>query len=219
MKLLLTSGGFTNKSIANALLELAGKPFKELKFAFVPTAANADMGDKSWLVNDLANIRKLGLKNLDIVDISALPKKIWLLRLEAADVLFFSGGVTPHLMYWLKRSGLAKILPKLLKTRVYGGISAGSMVAGPSIALSNRDKSLYYEKWSGYKDEGGLSLVDFYVRPHLNTRFFPKAISSNFAKIAKEIKEPIYALDDNSAIKVDGDKVTVISEGKWEKFN
>ena len=34
MKLLLTSAGFTNKSIANALLELCGRPFSELKLDF-----------------------------------------------------------------------------------------------------------------------------------------------------------------------------------------
>ena len=55
MKLLLTSSGFTNKSIANALLEFAGKPFKELKLVFVPTAANVESGGKEWLINDLCN--------------------------------------------------------------------------------------------------------------------------------------------------------------------
>lgn len=94
MKLLLTSSGFTNKSIANSLLELSGKPFAELKLAFVPTAANIESGGKEWLINDLHNCNKLGFAEIDIVDISALPKENWEARLKAADVLMFSGGVT-----------------------------------------------------------------------------------------------------------------------------
>ncbi len=39
MKLLLTSNGLTNASIANALEELVGKPRNEIKVAFIPTAA------------------------------------------------------------------------------------------------------------------------------------------------------------------------------------
>ncbi|MBI2598621.1 Type 1 glutamine amidotransferase-like domain-containing protein [Candidatus Curtissbacteria bacterium] len=219
MKLLLTSGGITNKTIKKALADLVGKPFNKTSLAFIPTAANVEEGDKSWLIEDLSNIKKLKLKSIDIVDISALPKEMWLPRLEAVDILFFSGGVTPHLMYWLKKSGLADLLPKLLKTRVYAGISAGSMVTNPTIALGNKDKKIYYEKWFGYGSDEGLGLVNFYVRPHLNSRFFPNANNAYFAQVAKNIKEPIYALDDNMAIKIVGSKVEVVGEGKYLILN
>ena len=49
MKLLLTSSGFTNSSISDALLDLTKKPFNELNLAFIPTAANVEKGDKEWL--------------------------------------------------------------------------------------------------------------------------------------------------------------------------
>jgi len=150
MKLLLTSGGITNKSIAKALFELVGKKPEETTLAFIPTAANVGSSDKGWLIDDLYNLKQQNLKSIDIVDISALPEKVWLPRLEAADILFFSGGDTSHLMNWLEKSGLAKLLPDLLKTRVYAGISAGSIVAAPSLALSSKDKQLYYEKEFGY---------------------------------------------------------------------
>lgn len=101
---------------------------------------NIGSGDKGWFIEDLSNLKKQGLKSIDIVDISALPKKIWLPRLELTDVLFFSGGNSFHLMRWLDESGLAKLLPELLKTRIYAGISAGSMVTNPTLALSSKDK-------------------------------------------------------------------------------
>src|SRR3989338_7932302 len=111
MKLLLTSAGLTNASIANALFDLVGKKPEDTSLFFIPTAANVGSSDKEWLIDDLYNIKKQNFKNIDIVDISALPKEIWQPRLEEADVLFFGGGNTPHLMRWIIESGLKEILP------------------------------------------------------------------------------------------------------------
>src|SRR3989344_2541480 len=218
MKLLLTSNGLSNKSIAKALVDLVGKPAKETSLAFIPTAMNAGGGDKGWFIDDLSNIKKQNFKNIDIVDISALPKKIWLPRIEAADVLFFSGGNTSHLMRWLKESGLAKLLPELLKTRVYAGISAGSIVTNPTLTLSSKDKKIYYEEKFGYKNEKALGFVDFYIRPHFNSPYFPQARKEYLEKVAKDIPDIIYALDDNSALKVVDGKVEIISEGEYLEF-
>src|SRR3989344_7711298 len=104
MKLLLTSGGLTNESIINALKELTGKPLNKSKLAFIPTAANPEWGDKSWLVNDLINCKNLGLEEFDIVDISALEKNDWLKRLQNSDIMLVGGGLTWYLMDWVRKS-------------------------------------------------------------------------------------------------------------------
>jgi dipeptidase E len=215
MKLLLTSNGLSNPSIASALLELVGKTAESTVVSFIPTAMNVTLGDKGWFINDLSNIEKQNFKNIDIVDISALPKSIWLPRLEAADVLFFSGGNSFHLMRWLQESGLAELLPELLETRVYAGISAGSMVTNPGLVFSSPDKKIYYEENFGYSSEEALGFVDFYTRPHFNSPYFPHATESYLREAAKGIDRTLYALDDNSALKVDGDKIDIVSEGKY----
>lgn len=137
MKLLLTSSGLENQSIIKALLKLAEKPFDQLKVAFIPTASNVEEGDKDWLINDLTKLQELNFTSVDIVDISALPKNIWEKRLEEADVFFFEGGNTCHLIYWIKKSGLINLLPEFLKTRVWVGVSAGSMVVTKYISLKD----------------------------------------------------------------------------------
>lgn len=215
MKLLLTSNGLSNQSIAKALFDLVGKQASETTIVFIPTAMNAARGDKGWFIDDLSNIQKQGCKLIDIVDISALPKKVWLPKVEAADVLFFSGGNSSHLMYWLKESGLADILPELLKTRVYAGISAGSIVTNPTLALSSEDRKLYYEETYGYRSEEALNFVDFYVRPHYNAKDFPNVRKEKLEAIAHEVQKPIYALDDQSAITVVNGSVEVITEGAY----
>lgn len=217
MKLLLTSNGLSNQSIAQALFELTGKPASETVVVFIPTAMNVARGSKDWFINDLYNIQKQGFKFVDIVDISALPLEICLPKIEQGDVLFFSGGNTYHLMSWSQQSGLSKLLPELLKTRVYAGISAGSIVTNPSIAYTSSDKKKYYEDQFRYNSDEALNLVDFYIYPHFNS---PKHLSSNaenLSKTAAETQKNVYGLDDNSALKVVDGVVTVITEGECLK--
>jgi len=218
MKLLLTSAGFTNKSISNAFSKLSGKPFKELNLVFIPTAADVEEGDKDWLITDYINCKNLGFASIDIVDISAVSQDIWLPRIKKADVLLLGGGNTYYLMSWIKKSGLEKILPELLKTRIYVGISAGSMVATKNLRMSTSQK-LYSEKIFPLENDNGLGFVGFHIRPHFNSKFFPRLITKYIQESAEEITEPVYAIDDNTAIIVDEGKIEVISEGKWQKFN
>ena len=217
MKLLLTSSGLTNKTICKTLEKLVGKPAKKSKIVYIPTAANVEDGVKDWLINDLYNLQSQGYA-IDIVDISAVDKGIWLPRIKTADVILFGGGNTFFLMSWIKKSGLDKLLPDLLKTRIYMGISAGSMVATKNLRMSTSQKS-YAEKVFPLKGDKGLGFVDFHIRPHLNSVHFPKLRAKFIKEIAKDIPEPVYAIDDDTAIVVDGKKVSVVSEGEWFKFD
>lgn len=219
MKLLLTSGGITNKKIADALLELVGKKAEDITLAFIPTAANASPSDKKWFIKDLYNIKQQGYKLIDIVDISALSRNVWQPRLEVADVLFFSGGVTFHLMYWLEKSGLKKILPELLKTRVYAGISAGSMIMCPTLKLTSEAHRILYKEKFGYETNEGLGYVDFYLRPHLNAPGKIENQKEFLVEMAKKIPQTIYGIDDQMAIKVVDGKVELMGEGEYLIFN
>lgn len=218
MKLLLTSAGLSNKSIISAFLELAGKSFTELNLAFIPTAANVEKGDKSWFIDDLINLKNLGFKSIDIVDISAMSQDIWKPRLEQAEILYFEGGNTFHLMHWVEKSGLKELLPEMLKTKVYVGVSAGSMVACKSLDLSTSER-LYSEEIMEHEKDEGLGFLDVLIRPHLNSPYFPDVNLENLEKMSKEFPETFYAIDDNTAIKVVDEKMEVISEGVWKKFN
>jgi dipeptidase E len=215
MKLLLTSAGLSNPSITKALEGLLGKSAKGVKLAFIPTAANVEPGDKSWMIEDLNNFQKAGFQ-VDIVDVSAVAKDVWLPRLQEVEVLFLGGGNTFHLMHWVKQSGLQDELPALLETRVYAGISAGSCIAGPTIY--NSVQNLFGEKYELQIKEG-LGLVNFQIIPHLNSPYFEKIRKANLEVASKDLKEPVYAIDDNSAILINNDKVEVVSEGEWYKFN
>lgn len=217
MKLLLTSNGFTNQAIADAFFALVGKKPEDTALVFIPTASNVEMGDKSWLIDDLINIKKQNFQSVAIVDISAVPENIWRPQLEAADVLFFEGGNSYHLMRWINDSGLIKLLLDMLETKVYMGLSAGSMVVAPDLDLRLL-RTIYGEE--AEKDSmAGLGLVDFYVLPHLNNPHFAARIEANLKDAMKKIMRKTYVLDDQSALQVVDGNVEVVGGGRYLEFN
>jgi len=159
MKLFLTSAGLSNKTLVDTFNDLVELPAEKIHIAFIPTAANVESGDKDWLINDYTNLKKQNYI-VDIVDISALPKETWLPRIKEANVIFVGGGNTFHLMHWLEKSGLKELLPELIKTRVYAGISAGSCIAGPTIF--NSVQNLFGEKYD-LKIKEGVIVLKFSV--------------------------------------------------------
>src|SRR3989344_4891936 len=182
MKLLLTSNGLSNDSIAKALADLIGKEPKSSRVAFIPTAANPERGNKDWLIDDLYCIKDRGYY-VDIVELTALKppeiKKI----LKDVDAIFVGGGNTFYLSYWMQKTGLFDSIGELLKTKVYAGISAGSIIAGVNIrttsaALANLEKfeNGDYDLLGPPRESSSktLKLVDFVFRPHLNSSYFPE---------------------------------------------
>lgn len=217
MKLLLTSSGIKNKSIAKTLANLLNKQFEKSNIVFIPTASTLEVEDKHWLVNDMYNAMNLGFKNFYITDISVAPKDVWFPQVKDADVILVGGGNTEYLKDWMEKSGFEKSLPEFLKTKVYVGISAGSIVTAETINMSSAGV-LYYEDNKKVPNRKGLGFVPFEIRPHLNSKYFPKVTEKFLGKMAGEMGT-FYAIDDETAIQVVDGKATVISEGKWEKFN
>ena len=216
MKLVLTSGGISNKSIEKELRNVIGKDFKNIKMLFCTTASNYEGGDMNdWLVEDLEYFKKIGFK-IDVCDINGISIEKILPRFEWADVFCFEGGNTQWLRKSIKNSGLEEYLEELLKTRVWIGISAGSCVLCPTICNSCQD--LFDDNIEGFPIDG-LNLVNFQFVPHLNNESFPKIRRDNLLNASKNLKvidgEKLYILDDNGAIFVNDKDIKVISEGNW----
>lgn len=220
MKLLLTSDGLRNDAIASALQQLIGRPFDQVSVAFVPTAANLEEGDKGWLIDDMARFRAQGFAPIDIVDISAIPDDVALERLAAAQVLVFGGGDSYYLMSWIERCGLHHQLGDLLASRIYVGISAGSIASGPHLQLASESSLWSFISEDRDRDplRAGLGLVDFYFRPHLNSADFPTSQEPALERVADSLGKPAYAVDDESALVVIDGAVEIVGTGKVLKY-
>lgn len=216
MKLLLTSAGIQNNSIAKTLLDLVGLPAKEIKLVFVPTAANVEKGDKLWLIDDLLHFKEQNYGLIDIVDIAAVPQNVWQERLEKANCICFGGGNEQYLARIIKESGLKEVLPELLETRVYMGISAGSMVAGQSLSRELL-KVVYPDDNFEGELSSALGLVNCNFIPHFNSLWFPHVKEEALQSI-KNLSIPLYALDDQSALKIENGDIEIVSEGKYLKI-
>ncbi len=231
MKLFLTSAGFTNDTIRQAFRDLLGRPTEECSIVVIPTGQNMVSGDKSWVYNEaFKGPYDLGWKSFDIVDLAAmvaLPKELWWPKLELADVILVGGGNVPYLSFWMQASGLAAELPKWLETKVYVGISAGSMATTPTLNTSSeclKALGLIPADQSGSDDAGeqmsdvGMGLVKFGFRPHFGEGRRSTITAEVLDAVAKQEDMPVYALDDQSALSVFNGEVTIVSEGEWKLF-
>lgn len=214
MKLLLTSSGLTNDSIAQALSDLVAKDANQTNVAFIPTAAYFEKGNKNWLIDDLYRIKNYGYK-VDLLDILGSSKELTCRALEDSDVIFCGGGNNWYLMNSLKKSGLEQKIPDLLRNKVYAGISAGSMIASPFLKQLHARK--VYEEFIPAQDIPAFNFINFYILPHLNSPIFPNGRAELLNSYVG--KDKTYALDDQSAIKVNGSTIEVVSKGEWLEFN
>ena len=228
MKLLLTSAGISNPSIAQALEELLGKPISASSALFVPTAIYPFEGGSRQAMRALRGeaptpLAELGWASLGLLELTALPSlrlEHWLPALEKADALLVYGGNVAYLTWWLWRSGVAHNLPNL-KNLVYVGVSAGSIAVTPSNcdAASNLEV-LPLDSEAALNADRGLALVPFTMWVHVGNPdpIFADHTMENARAWATTSGWPTYALDDESALAVVDGRVTVISEGTWARF-
>lgn len=218
MKLLLTSGGVTNPTIEDALVELLGKPTAEATALCIPTAqwGHPMCGPESarGFVAGLppwGGLAAMQWKSLGLLELTALPsigEQRWVPWVRDADVLLVDGGDATYLCHWLRESGLAELMPALPDT-VWVGVSAGSMALTPRIGAD-------FVEWPSATDDRTLGIVDFSIFPHLDV--FPTNTLAHAERWAADIGGPAYAIDDQTAITVAGDTVEVVSEGRWKHF-
>ncbi|HSU01951.1 MAG TPA: Type 1 glutamine amidotransferase-like domain-containing protein [Nocardioides sp.] len=221
MKLLLTSGGVTNASIRDALVDLLGRPISECTALCIPTAMYGHPmvgpGERAWqFVSGTAEnpMVDLGWRSVGVLELTALPsidREQWVPVVRAADVLLVAGGDVLYLAHWLRESGLADLLPSLDET-VWVGLSAGSMVLTPAVG----DDFVQWRPPTG--DESTLGLVDFSICPHLAADGEPGNSLAEAEEWAAGIPNAAYAMDDQTAITVVDGQVTVVSEGRWTQL-
>jgi dipeptidase E len=221
MKLLLTSGGVTNDSIRNGLVDLLGKPIAESTALFIPTAqwGQPQCSPVSvWMsVADRwqgeGGVTDMGWKSVGVLELTALPsigEDRWVPWVRDADVLLVDGGEAVYLATWMRESGLADLLPSLGDT-VWVGVSAGSMVMTPRIGDEFVD-------WKPGEGDETLGVVDFSIFPHLDYPGWSGNTMDRARDWATRIPGTAYAIDDQTAISVVDGTVGVISEGHWRLF-
>lgn len=196
------------------LKTLLGKPLSEVSVALIPNAKDYYVERaRSFKIGDLVEyMKQLGLK-VEIVDLRDYNDAIALKeKLAGHDLIWAMGGNTYMLRYEMRRSGFQKVIGELLdKGVVYGGDSAGALVAGASIAgVESADEPEFAEEVI----EDGLGLVPFAILPHVDNPEFVDVLPI-FRNIHHG-KTEIIALKDSEAVIFDNTDHRIV-EGKGIK--
>lgn len=216
MKLLLTSSGFTTDTIVNKCIELVGKDAGLINVAVINEGYAVEYGDHSWVIDELATLRKVFGGMIELVNLLALEKDKVIERLVAADFVYVVGGNTDYLMHVFKKTGFDTVLMQVLETKVYVGSSAGSMV------MCNRISTESYQAIYGESETFGvleyLRVVDIAIKPHLNSPEWPNNRADKLTSISADYIGTIYALSDTSAVVYDSGELSMIGDD-WMKLS
>lgn len=194
MKLYLSSIGIPTPEDLSRLL---GKPLSETKVALIPNAKDY-YSERAW--NYISN-RRIGYMsefgmNTDVVNLKEfnMPSDL-ITKLSDYDLIWASGGNTFILRYEMHRSGFDEAIRQLLANGiVYGGDSAGALVAGMSInGIESADEPEFAEEIIN----NGIGLVPFSILPHVDNVEFDEVVPA-FNRLHQD--EEIIELKDSQAV-------------------
>jgi len=158
--IILTSSGFSNPGIAKKIDDFFSGDLRDRKVAIITTASE-DKEKNEFAVLALSQLREMGFGDVIFFDIEKQDPQ----ELLDYDVVYVNGGNTYYLLYWTKKSGFDIVVKKLLqKGGLYIGVSAGSIIAGPSIEVVNYTKGDPNE--IGLTDFFAMNLVQKAIKPH-----------------------------------------------------
>jgi len=177
------------------LIPFLQKSPKEMKVAFIPTAADLYL-EKPWLETDRQKFVDLGFQVED-VDLKQFSINGLKQKLTSKDVIFVAGGTTTYLLEKVRQSGFNELIKELVKNGVvYIGSSAGSLLAGPNVETDR----IYDHRGLGKELDSyeGIGLVDFVILPHVNNQKYELVIQEIDQKFGEKFE--LRKLKDNQAI-------------------
>lgn len=200
MKLALFSHNITEDH-KEKLRSFFSKPLEQVKFLYITTPTNYKPFKPEWCVESenrwrsiFPMLREFDLERAYKVD----PTFDFAKYIAEFDFVFISGGNTFILSYWMKKTGVVKIIQNLVNSDrlVYGGESAGAIFAYSEIDSYKRLDDP--EKAIDVVNEG-LAFVNFAPIPHWENQEFRSGLKE--IKSAFEARGVVtYTITDNEAL-------------------
>lgn len=209
MKLYLSSYRIPNPE---ALFSLVGKKPSDIKVAIIPNAKDyySDYVKGIKLTALLADLKAIGLTSSETVDLNHFSVQNTAdlqRRLAPFNLIWVNGGNTFCLRYAMRGSGFDAVIHNVLKAGVvYGGESAGAIVAGDTIKGAELADEPTFTPKIIYD---GLNLVGDYIVPHTDSPDYSE-IMVEVQKVQKD-HPSIISLKDSEAYIVDGENRRIVS--------
>lgn len=200
MRLFLASEGSDSRTTEKLEKYIGG--FEGKSVVYIPTARNGTDKFDNWRSSSTWEFLQNSEMDISAVQLEDYKDNIDPKLFENKDIIWFSGGASGYLMYWIRRTGLDLLLPKILERSLYVGSSAGSMITGPDLKIAD-----WYigETERGASDIPSLKLVNFDFYPHYEDNLYNE--------IKKRYKgNKIYLVKNGEVVVVENSGVKVLGE-------
>lgn len=208
MKAILTSTKLKDVEGSVELVErLISKSRSEISVAIINEASAIEFGNHRVLIDTMTDLADSFGGSIEIIHLLAISPKQIIERINAADMLFVLGGNTDWLKIIFDKTGVSEALPKILENKLYVGSSAGSMILGHRPSDKIQDQA--YGEHEAFSVGDYLDLLDFLILPHWfkDSKDRTKNLAMQKSKL---VDYPVYAISDNAAVVVDGEKIYCI---------
>jgi dipeptidase E len=198
--------------IKEEILKILPRPANQINVAYITTASKTEP-DKTYVEKDRKLLEEAGF-NIEEIDIEGQSQKALYKLLQNINLIYVQGGNTFHLLKAIRESGFDEvILDSIAQGKIYIGVSAGSIICGPTIETSGWKGTWPDKNKVGLKDITALNIVPFNLFVH----FAPKWRSSIKHEAGKS-NYPVRILTDKQGFLVQNKKITLVGTGEEIKF-
>lgn len=191
-KLLLTSTGLSSENVTKKFQFFLLDPIST-KVAIITTAAQ-DKEKNKYSQLAKKQFKDLGFLNVDFIDLETEPSR----DLSSYKVIYVCGGNTFKLLKYTRKANFDTAIKDLLKRGgVYIGVSAGSIIVGPSIDIANEVDSDLNDV--NLEDLTGFNITNVIMFPH-----YSPEIEDQVLKFEKKYGVTVDRIDNSQAILIDG---------------
>lgn len=186
-RLLLTSAGFENPHLGEIFLELLGKSAEGVSILFIPTAAITEE-TMIYAERSKEELLSLGIKESNIRTFN-MEYKLTYDEINGFDAMYVCGGYTLHLLNKVKEAGFDSLIMEFINNgKLYLGVSAGSIIVGPTI-----------------QGTPGLNIIDKIIFPHYceDKKEELKMLEDNYG-------HSVIPLTDNQAVLVENEVLSIV---------
>jgi dipeptidase E len=199
MKLFLTSSCIS-ENLQEPFLKFLGKAPEEVKLYFIPTASDVE-DEKFFICKSMDDLAAVGINPIWYA-LKYKTKEQLERELSDADIIWVNGGNTFHLLDVARKTGFMEIVDDLVRNKgvLYGGTSAGSILASPNIEAAGWSDA--DENTAGLTDLSAFNFVPFVSHVHYDP-------SSDKEEILANKKDSVvYAIPNESAVEVNEGNIT-----------
>ncbi len=196
--ILLTSTGLSSRNVYDKFVEV--KKLRDLKKAVIITTAALGKEDNQYSQQALFQLKSVGFEAVDFYDFENQGPGAF----SSYDTIYVCGGNTFKLMKFARQVSFDKDVKSLLeKGGVYIGVSAGSLIVGPSIQIANEVHADKNEV--GLTDFSGFNIVNLIIFPH-----YAPDLEAEIKSFEERNKTRIERVDNSQAVIIENGKKTMI---------